>query len=63
MVVRYAPGWLNLDVSMPGSDECKRMVEEPVSVENSIPAAPREVYENPPENVQPLYRHGVRWPA
>ena len=29
MVVRYAPWWLNLDILMTGSEERKRIVEEP----------------------------------
>ena len=60
MVVRYVPWWFNLEVLMPGSDERKRMVEEPGLADNEVPPVPAEVYEKLPENVQPLYRHWVR---
>jgi len=60
MVVRYAPWWLNLEVLMPGSEERKRMVEEPGLTENEVPPVPVDVYNRLPENVQPLYRHWVR---
>ena len=60
MVVRYVPWWLNLEVLMPGSEERKRMVEEPGLTENEVPPVPTDVYDRLPENVQPLYRHWVR---
>ena len=60
MVVRYAPWWLNLAVLIPGSEERKRIVEEPGLTENEVPPVPADVYERLPENVQPLYRHWVR---
>ena len=60
MVVRYAPWWLNLEVLMPGSEERKRMVEEPGLEENEVPPVPADIYERLPEDVQPLYRHWVR---
>ena len=60
MVVRYAPWWLNLDVLMPGSDERRRIVDEPRLSANEVPAIAPEVYEALPEMVKPLYRHWVR---
>jgi hypothetical protein len=60
LAVRYAPWWLNLDLLMPGSDERKRMVEEPGKSDNQVPPVPRRVYEALPEAVRPLYRHWVR---
>ena len=60
MVVRYAPWWLSLEVLMAGSEERKRIVEEPGLTENDMPPVPADVYDRLPENVQPLYRHWVR---
>jgi len=59
LAVRYAPWWLNTDVLMPGSDERKRLVDEPSGIENVVPAVPREVFADLPEDVKPLYRHWV----
>ena len=60
VVVRYVPWWLNLEVLMPGSDERKRMVEEPGLLENEVPAVTPEEYASLPDEVKPLYRHWVR---
>ena len=62
LAVRYAPWWLNLDVHMPGSEERKRMVDEPGLKNNIVPAVHRDVYVRLPDNVKPLYRHWVEQP-
>jgi ectoine hydroxylase-related dioxygenase (phytanoyl-CoA dioxygenase family) len=60
VAVRYAPWWLNLDILMPGSDERKRMVEEPGRHDNNVQPLTAEVYAALPERVRPLLRHWVR---
>ncbi len=60
MVVRYIPWWFNAEILMPGSEERRRMVDEPGLKENEMPAVEPEVYEGLPEAVKPLYRHWVR---
>ena len=60
MVVRYIPWWFNSEILMPGSDERRRMVDEPGLTENEMPALTPEVYEGLPDDVKPLYRHWVR---
>jgi ectoine hydroxylase-related dioxygenase (phytanoyl-CoA dioxygenase family) len=59
LAVRYAPWWLNLEVLRPGSEERKRMVDEPGKEENRVPSVPRDVFERLPPTVKPLYRHWV----
>jgi hypothetical protein len=59
LAVRYAPWWLNLDLLRPGSDERKRMVDEPGATENQVPPVPAAVFEQLPPNVKPLFRHWV----
>ena len=59
LAVRYAPWWLNLEVLRPESDERRRMVDELDKTDNQVPSLPREVFEQLPENVKPLYRHWV----
>lgn len=59
LAVRYAPWWLNLDLLRPGSDERKRMVDEPGATDNQVPLVPADVFEQLPANVKPLFRHWV----
>ena len=59
VVVRYAPWYLNLNVLRPDSEDRKRMVDESGGRENCLPAVPRGVYENLPDQVKPLFRHWV----
>ena len=59
MAIRYAPWWLNLEVLRTGSEDRKRMVEECGGTENQVPLVTREVFENLPDEVKPLFRHWV----
>ena len=59
LAVRYAPWWLNLEVLRPESDERRRMCDEAGRTENLVPSIRREVYDQLPTAVQPLYRHWV----
>ena len=61
MAVRYAPWWLNLDILMPGSEERKRMVDEPGGLtEPTVPAVPAAVFDQLPGDVKPLFRHWIK---
>ena len=60
LAIRWAPWWLNLEILMPGSDERRRMVDEPGLTDNQVPAVPIAVFSRLPRNVQPLFRHWVR---
>jgi len=51
---------LNLDVLMPGSDERRRMVDEPGREDNQVPPVDRAVFERLDSPVQTLFRHWVR---
>ncbi len=57
LAVRYAPWWLNLEILRPGSDERRRMVDEPANRENVVPALPRAAYDVLPNNLKLLLRH------
>lgn len=57
LAVRYAPWWLNLEVLRPGSDERRRMVDEPARKENAVPSIPRDIFDALPCQLQPLVRH------
>jgi len=57
LAIRFAPWWLNLDVLMPGTDEYRRLVEEPGHKENRVPAVEPQVFEALPEEAKPLFRH------
>lgn len=59
LAVRYAPWWLNVGVLNPDSPVRKTMLEETGASENRVPLLFRSVYENLPEDVQPLYEHWV----
>jgi ectoine hydroxylase-related dioxygenase (phytanoyl-CoA dioxygenase family) len=59
LAVRYAPWWLNLEVLRPNSDERKRMCDEAGASENIVPAIRRDVFEQLPTDVKPMYRHWV----
>jgi ectoine hydroxylase-related dioxygenase (phytanoyl-CoA dioxygenase family) len=59
LAIRYAPWWLNTDVLMPGSNERARLVDEPGATDNVVPPVPKDVFENLPDDVKPLYRHWV----
>jgi hypothetical protein len=60
LAIRWAPWWLNLDVLMAGSDERRRMVDEPGRKDNQVPAVDRAVFEGLDAPVQTLFRHWVR---
>ncbi len=60
LAVRWAPWWLNLEILMPGSDERRRMVDEPGRVDNQVPAVERKGFERLDDEGKPLFRHWVR---
>lgn len=60
LAVRYAPWWLNLQVLRPGSEERKRMVDEPGLKENQVPPVPSAVFAKLPPRVKPLFRHWLK---
>ena len=59
LAVRYAPWWLDVDVLTPGTDQRKRMVDETGERENVVPALTRDVFNQLPDEVKPLFRHIV----
>lgn len=59
LAVRYAPWWLNLDVLRPGTDERRRIVDEPGATANLVAPVRRDVFERLPDKVKPLFRHWV----
>ena len=59
LAVRYAPWWLNLEVLRPESAERKWLCEQTGKDENQVPSIRRDVFEQLPAAVQPLYRHWV----
>lgn len=60
LLVRYAPWWLNLNPTQPGSPEYQMMVAETGGKNYEVPALQRAVYEQLPDDVQALYRHWVQ---
>ena len=60
LLVRYAPWWLNLNPTQPGSPEHQMMVAETGGKNYEVPALERAVYEQLPAAVQVLYRHWVQ---
>ena len=64
LAIRYAPWWLNLQVLQPGSADRARMEAiDPRCSENEVPLVRREVYDQLPEQVKPLYQHWLEEPA
>lgn len=59
LAVRYAPWWLNLEILRPGSEDRRRMVDEPGFRENEVPSVDRAVFDTLPKELQPLYRHWI----
>lgn len=59
LIVRYAPWWLNLEPTRPGSAEHTAMVIETDGKNYAQPEITAEVYAALPEDVKPLYRHWV----
>lgn len=59
LAVRYAPWWLNLDVLDPESSERKWLCERTGKSDNEVPPIERDVFEQLPDDVQPLYQHWV----
>jgi ectoine hydroxylase-related dioxygenase (phytanoyl-CoA dioxygenase family) len=59
LAVRYAPWWLNLEVLRPNSDERRRMCDESGLDENVVPSIRRDVFNQLPSSVQPMYRHWI----
>ncbi len=59
IVVRFAPWWLNLEVSKAGSAEHQRIVVETNGKGVPTPPVPHSVYEGLPEKAKALYRHWV----
>ncbi len=59
LLVRYAPWWLNLNPTHPGTPEYQMMVDETEGKNYEVPSLRREVFDGLPPAVQPLYRHWV----
>ena len=59
VVIRFAPWWLNLEVSKAGTPEHERMIVEDKGKGVATPPIPRAIYDKLPEKVQPLYRYWV----
>ena len=60
LAVRYAPWWLNLRVLLPGSSDRAHLVSRRAGLtENEVPALRRDVFDELPAAVQPLYEHWV----
>ncbi len=59
LIVRFAPWWLNLEPTRPGSPEHTAMVIETDGKNYNQPEVTPEAYAALPENVKPLYRHWV----
>ena len=59
LVVRYAPWWLNLEVLRPESAERRHLCAESGATENYVPSIRREIFEQLPQQVKPLYRHWI----
>ena len=60
LVVRYAPWWLNLDVLMPGSEDRKRIVDEPGIFGSSYPAVTQDAFDRMADSAKPLFRHWLQ---
>ncbi len=60
LLIRYAPWWLNLNPTQPGSPEHQMMVEETGGKNYEVPPLKRAVYESLPAEVKVLYRHWVQ---
>ncbi len=59
LIVRYAPWWLNLEPTRPGSEEHQRMVIETQGKNYEAPQLRPDVFAALPAEAQPLYRHWV----
>lgn len=59
IVIRFAPWWLNLEVEKEGSPEHDRIVVETNGKGVPTPLIPKQIYEDLPENIKPLYRYWV----
>lgn len=57
--VGYAPWWLNLQPTLEGTDDFRRMVVETKGKPNINPLIERSIFESLPPAVQPLLRHAV----
>ena len=62
LAVRYAPWWLNLEVLRPESEDRKWLTRQTGNDENTVPSIQRDVFEQLPSDVQPLYRHWIAAP-
>ncbi|MFT5086207.1 MAG: ectoine hydroxylase-related dioxygenase (phytanoyl-CoA dioxygenase family) [Candidatus Latescibacterota bacterium] len=60
LLVRYAPWWLNLNPTQPGSPEYQMMVAETGGKIYEVPPLQKDIYEQLPNAVQTLYRHWVQ---
>ena len=57
--VRFAPWWLNLEVLRPNSFLRQRMVGQRNQPDDPIPPMARPVYDRLPDQVKPLFQHGI----
>lgn len=60
VAIRFAPWWLNLDLLLPNSEERKIIAKERNLAEKEQSTVTREVYNQLPDKVKPLYRHWVK---
>ena len=59
LIVRYAPWWLNLEPTRPGSAQHTAMVVETGGKNYAQPEVTPQAYAALPDEVKPLYRHWV----
>jgi ectoine hydroxylase-related dioxygenase (phytanoyl-CoA dioxygenase family) len=59
MIIRYAPWWLNLNPTMIGTEEHTMMVVETDGKNYEQEPIKRDVFDEMPEDVKPLYRYWV----
>ena len=59
LIVRYAPWWLNLEPTRPGSAQYRAMVEETGGKSYAQPELTPAAWDELPAHVRPLYRHWV----
>jgi hypothetical protein len=59
LIVRFAPWWLNLEPTRPGSPEHTAMVIETDGKNYAQPEVTPQAYAALPDDVKPMYRHWV----
>jgi len=59
LIIRYVPWWFNLNPARIGSSDHTRMIVETNGKNFDSPPVKREVYENLPDDIKPLFHHWV----